>query len=690
MGRKKPFSAPRCGSTAELSALPVEVLALILARLPLDERVELAPVSKAWAEAVRLNTRGAAVDLRRKTREVAGGVAVCSQLLGTVALVSPAAATAAGSAAAAAALAGAWEPEESRLWRQAPRVLRPAAAAWHLRRAAAAARGAGAGCAAAGGRGRSLSLLLAAPEMDASTSELRRMLETAGVEGQICTVAVPQGLLRLDGNLNRTLAWANAPAAGLPAALQASAPYARLERLALKLSPSDDLPAVLGCIRPATLPALRCLALLAPNGAGMAADMGGLRHGGLARLDLRGLQLPAGFASLQQLSGLECLSIRYDEEDEAPPLNLAGDLAALSSLKQLCSLSLDNLGRGEGLPSLSQLTSLSLAPQQGARITLHGLPRLCHLAVDLSFGSCGRDLLSEERSTVHVPADHGLAGLQQLELRCFVWRHWEAAGSSRAGGSAAGSDAGSEASSEGSEASSDAGSDDGAGSEAGSEGSDSSMSEEGGTSEAGEEAGEAASSSAGSDASADSFAAADMEEVAAEGAAEVAEGAPEDQEEEAEEAAEQQGPGLLEASWGFLQRGSAGASATQQAHAMLSLEQRYIAALLARLPTLSCVQLVDYMGLVDPASLAAGQAQQAQQGGKPGAAAAAPAVTAAAAAAGKEAAAGSRAGSPGLVMQQEAGGAASSVAGWQRAVAETPVPGGISQYDVTYSRVSSR
>ncbi len=95
---------------------------------------------------------------------------------------------------------------------------------------------------------------------------------------------------------------------------QASAPYARLERLALKLCPSDDLQAVLGSIRPATLPALRCLAVLAPTGAGMAADMGALCHAGLARLDLRGLQLPAGFASLQQLTGEPtCMSVGMPE-----------------------------------------------------------------------------------------------------------------------------------------------------------------------------------------------------------------------------------------------------------------------------------------------------------------------------------------------------------------------------------------
>lgn len=366
MGRRKPFSGASCRSSPELSELPVDVLALILGHLPLAERVELAPVSKAWSEAVRLNTRGMAVDLRRKTREAAGASRRLFPSVGTVALVSPAAASAAGSAAAAATLATAWEPEETRLWRPAPKGWRPAAAAWHLRRAAAVAGGAGAVSSGSGGRGRSLALVLAAPDMDASASEVHRMLSTAGMEGQICAVAAPQGLLRLDGALNRVLTWTNAPAAGLPAALQvrpwpalpfiaavrmchalvsaqsphsrlpagtspshhrapfppflpvppqqASAPYARLERLALKLCPSDDLQAVLGSIRPAALPALRCLALLAPTGAGMAADMGALCHAGLARLDLRGLQLPAGFASLQQLTGEPtCMSVGMPE-----------------------------------------------------------------------------------------------------------------------------------------------------------------------------------------------------------------------------------------------------------------------------------------------------------------------------------------------------------------------------------------
>jgi hypothetical protein len=73
--------------------------------------------------------------------------------------------------------------------------------------------------------------------------------------------------------------------------------------LALKLSPDDDLPAVLGCLTVRALPALRCLALLAPTLAGVAADLASLHHASLTRLDLRGVQLTGGFGSLKQLAG---------------------------------------------------------------------------------------------------------------------------------------------------------------------------------------------------------------------------------------------------------------------------------------------------------------------------------------------------------------------------------------------------
>lgn len=88
-----------------------------------------------------------------------------------------------------------------------------------------------------------------------------------------------------------------------PSAAQAPTCYERLEQMALQLSPSDDLPACLACMHTGTLPALRCLALLAPPGEGVAGDLSALHHRGITRLDLRGLQLPAGFACLQHLTG---------------------------------------------------------------------------------------------------------------------------------------------------------------------------------------------------------------------------------------------------------------------------------------------------------------------------------------------------------------------------------------------------
>lgn len=112
---------------------------------------------------------------------------------------------------------------------------------------------------------------------------------------------------------------------------------------------------------------------------------------------------------------------------------------------------------------------------------------------------------------------------------------------------------------------------------------------------------------------------------------------------------------------------------------------RYLAALLARLPTLASIQLTDYMGFVDPPSLLGAAAPQAAAKLAAGAAGGA-----AAAAAAKDAAGPSRAGTPGLLSGGAApggeGAAASSLAGWRREVAETPVPGGISQWDLSFAR----
>ena len=142
---------------------------------------------------------------------------------------------------------------------------------------------------------------------------------------------------------------------------------------------------------------------------------------------------------------------------------------------QLSDLSLDALASGEGLPRLSRLTALRLAPQQGARITLAGLPLLRRLCLDLSAGSCGRDLLSAARGGVHVPpGGHGLRQLRELELRCFVWRPQHAGDSDDSSSSDASSSDGSssnDASSSDGSSSSDASSSDGSSSDSGNDGS---------------------------------------------------------------------------------------------------------------------------------------------------------------------------------------------------------------------------
>lgn len=294
------------------------------------------------------------IDLRRKSRAVSSRL-LSAPGLTDLAVASPAATAALGSPAAAASRARLWEPEEHRLWQEGWRRLRPASATLHLRRAACTLTEGGKRGAADAPRPRSLSLVLAAPEMDASAAELHLMLQAADAEGLFAAISVPQGLLRLDGHLADRLTQCNTRAAMLPPALQVSsqaiasithaaflrvertpqlatpsactclpaaavqrrasyflppspsqapASYPRLQRLALKLLPDDDPEAFLGCINTQTLPALRCLALLAPSGAAAAADLHPLRHAALTRLDLHGVQLPAGFPSLLNLTGV--------------------------------------------------------------------------------------------------------------------------------------------------------------------------------------------------------------------------------------------------------------------------------------------------------------------------------------------------------------------------------------------------
>jgi hypothetical protein len=214
-------------------------------------------------------------------------------------------------------------------------------------------------------------------------------------------------------------------------------------------------------------------------------------------------------------------------------------------------LHLDSLGGGEGLTALTQLTCLSLAPQCAARICVRGLPRLRRLCVDLSSASCGRDLLSAARSTVHVPAKaHGLAALAELELRCLVWRHWQA------GASEADGQDGAEATSstDCSEASSDASSS-GEGSEEEEEDASSSAASSDGAEEQDEDE-EGQAPDWASDADGKPPAAAAAPAGVADGVADAQQGS---------------AAGLLDASWGFLQQQ---AVAGLQARPLACLEQR--------------------------------------------------------------------------------------------------------------------
>lgn len=204
-------------STCRFDQLPDELLAHVAAQLPLQDRLPLATVSKRWLAAVRAaGAAGVALELGARSRDVPSELLAASPV-NTLALVTPGA-CAASHAAAAASQASRWDPQEQQLWQQAAGRgrARPSTAAWHLRRALASAAGAGAG------RRHPLTLLLAAPEWDTSAAEVQRMLQAAGAEQLVGRVAVPLGLLRLDGSLAAVLVRCNARAASLPSGLQVS------------------------------------------------------------------------------------------------------------------------------------------------------------------------------------------------------------------------------------------------------------------------------------------------------------------------------------------------------------------------------------------------------------------------------------------------------------------------------------
>lgn len=101
-------------------------------------------------------------------------------------------------------------------------------------------------------------------------------------------------------------------------------------------------------------------------------------------------------------------------------------------------------------------------------------------------------------------------------------------------------------------------------------------------------------------------------------------------------------------------------------HPSSLLFSRYIAGLLARLPTLTSIQLTDCLGWTEA---------PAAPTDKPG--------RGHAVALG---CAGGRAGTPGLLGGAAAAGSVPALGGWRREVTETPVEGGLPQWDLRYSR----
>lgn len=197
--------------------LPLELWTLVLSSMSLEDRLQASLACQLFAAAAQASVRGVAVQLQQPTRAAVPTRLLSATSTSTLALLSPGACAAADSPAAAAAQASCWEPHDQQLWQPAGGSrLRPAAAAWHLRRAAALLTS---GTAQRPLRHR-LTLQLTAPELDASTAELQRMLETAGAEAVFAAVSVPLGLLRLDGALSERLVRCNARAATLPSTLQ--------------------------------------------------------------------------------------------------------------------------------------------------------------------------------------------------------------------------------------------------------------------------------------------------------------------------------------------------------------------------------------------------------------------------------------------------------------------------------------
>ena len=498
--------------------------------------------------------------------------------------------------------------------------------------------------------------------------------------------------------------------------------------LAVQVSSSEELAALLEAVTPRTLPALRSLALVAEPGddlAAIRADFATLEHPGITQLTLNSIELAGGFSTLAHLSGarrprcaryapfaseprcsptarlslrlhsplppgpagLQILAAWY-EEDQGPPLNLGGDLTALSALRQvptachpthlftlfllppsavlfpalccvatrflrpswhcsppllvlqLSSLAVHNLASSEGLTLLSHLTSLSITPQPGSRLTLGGLPALRQLSADLSSsGSSGRELL-RRGSVAYVPPANGLGSLSQLELRCFVWGQAPAAAVAAPPAEPAGPPEPEAAEVDEAEAG-------GVG-----EGSDSEDEEPGEddasvASEADVDAfwQDDAASDGGSEAGAEGE---DDVLEAMQGDADAGAASEEDGDEEEEVAAEE---GEVGGARGGCERDS-----------LARLERCYLSRLLERLPTLTSILLLDYLGPVATLS-----SKGAGQGGG--------------------ARAGAGAGSGGGSVWQNTVTRTIGGAVWQRSISEVPAatPGTAGQCDIQYT-----
>lgn len=557
-----------------------------------------------------------------------------------------------------------------------------------------------------------LTLTLAIPEMTVPLKKLQVLLERLGSSSLFSEVKVAKGLAMLDGALQWKLSQAAVLGENVLSWIKKCA-YQRLEHLTTHLRCTQELCALLSSITPASLPALHTLVLEAPPELPCTAGFGPLQHSKLSRLVLRGgVEMEGGFQGLRQLEGLQSLSLHYDDE-EGPEVNLDATLDQLSHL-ELSHLTLSNLACDEGLTSLRHLTSLSMAPGADTYIAVEQLPCLQSLCVDFSSECRGWEVL-HAGCVVCIPKAHGLVSLTHLELRSLEWAplvvgareageassmhsmgHSAAlysggsnAGEGEEGGVGAEAEDGGDAVWESDAEVSDAQeSDPGAGSMGSN--SDDEVDDEGVASlddpdeeEQGEE--NDAVSGAASDESALDGAASGAEASVA-GGSDSEDGVEEEVVEEmsdAEAALGGEGDGTSETeeedgvAYAMPEAKPVGKRGSEEADAKAAaqFENRYLGELVRRIPSLRTVHLPDYMGplpgaaafapLEDPPPLRLGRTRQAT--------------------AARHAHTPLRLwpdGSREYVTLCHIAGTA-----WQRSVRELPVPGGISQYDLRYTKL---